>query len=156
MIGLPGLSLPLSIVLGSRKPQDPTSPMVWCRGVGVLDRAERTGSHQGAWRNGPELWVPSLLHAPSVSPRGDLRQSTRLRGSFKPLCRPLLQTSGRQTPACPGLTGQEALSPGRECSGPHGAVPPALVMDSFLALRVRHPFLGDLKKLITNDFVRQK
>nr|KAF6435764.1 hypothetical protein HJG63_012493 [Rousettus aegyptiacus] len=49
--------------------------------------------------------------------------------------------------------GQEALSPVRECALAHIW---ALPRTPFLALRMRHPFLGDLRKLITDDFVKQK
>ena len=57
---------------------------------------------------------------------------------------------------CP--TGWDALHPAREHTCPHPGT--AIVCGygflPFLALRVRHPFLGDLKKLITEDFVKQK
>lgn len=82
----PGSHQPNGLVQGSGRPRP--------------GRAHRV-SHQGAWRNGPKLWAPSLLHVPPLSPRGHLRQSTRIRGSCKPPCRPLLQDKWPSDPCMP-------------------------------------------------------
>lgn len=89
------------LVLGPSKPQGPTGPMVWCRGVGALDQAEPTGPLTRVHGEMVLNSGPPLLRGPSLSPRGQLRQSTRTRGSFKTLCRPSLPDEWPSDPCMP-------------------------------------------------------